>query len=293
MSQADRKKVGGVGGQMRGATPETNLLPWLDRDPSLTRLVERLRKGVEKQYFVTGSFDLEIHDDRIADCVFDGFNHDRKSDQVVVKLTTSTTEINFFRQVNRSRTAGQAVHHIVEWRAGGDVDFLGVGSCKALVLQRGACTMKEKFAQNRLYATDKNNCVFHVVKALEYVHTLRYIHGNLTLENVMMFSRGEIKLIDFANTVALNADMPLHCTPEYCPPEMAKCIVNGLRPLKASPSYDVWCLGVFILKLFSPNLQLQEFVNLSDEDVPQFAAEKHAAICSRSQPGHSIKPSGR
>ncbi|RHY28746.1 hypothetical protein DYB32_005740 [Aphanomyces invadans] len=211
-------------------------------------------------------------------------------DQVVVKLTTSTTEINFFRQVNRSRTAGQAVHHIVEWRAGGDVDFLGVGSCKALVLQRGACTMKEKFAQNRLYATDKNNCVFHVVKALEYVHTLRYIHGNLTLENVMMFSRGEIKLIDFANTVALNADMPLHCTPEYCPPEMAKCIVNGLRPLKASPSYDVWCLGVFILKLFSPNLQLQEFVNLSDEDVvckiaaPGFSFHASVRACSLSSP---------
>ncbi|KAF0713397.1 Aste57867_4363 [Aphanomyces stellatus] len=63
--------------------------------------------------------------------------------------------------------------------------------------------------------------------------------------------------------------MTNHCTHEYCPPEMARRLVAGnddVTPLVATDKFDVWCLGVLVLKLFVESSDyLVEFHGL-DED---------------------------
>ncbi|KAF0719072.1 Aste57867_1302 [Aphanomyces stellatus] len=107
-----------------------------------------------------------------------------------------------------------------------------------------------------------------VLDAIRVVHELGYIHGDIKLENVVYFGDETCyKLIDFDNSARLGDLWTKHCTEEYCPPEMAKFMLGHTDNLITSPSFDVWCAAVLVLKLFVYQGHLREFMTIDNEDI--------------------------
>ena len=141
-------------------------------------------------------------------------------------------------------------------------------TCHAIVMEKGNDNLSKCLPQltniwNRL------DVIEQIAKALDAIHDLGYIHGDLKLENVVDFAKKnwKVKLIDLDHMAKINMPMIPHCTFDYCPPEMAQYILNTTTKLDASTKHDVWCLGVLILKLCSGSNSLPDFVNLSDEQI--------------------------
>ncbi|KAF0719024.1 hypothetical protein As57867_001325, partial [Aphanomyces stellatus] len=132
---------------------------------------------------------------------------------------------------------------------------------------------------------DGCNLVEEVVRAIRGYHN--HIHGDVKLSNVMSFvaaSGGatQYKLIDFDNATRVGQPMSKHCTPEYCPPEMAQYILgHTTEPIVAATSFDVWCIAVLILKLYSEGVSLVEFADMNHEEI----------LAEIANPGFSFRPS--
>ena len=103
-----------------------------------------------------------------------------------------------------------------------------------------------------------------VIYALDHIHSAGIIYRNLKPENILLDSKGQIRLIDFVFSKKLNditstydinhstlEDLCMHqktftlCgTPEYFSPEM----IYGSGHDRAS---DIWSLGVLFYELFT------------------------------------------
>ena len=87
--------------------------------------------------------------------------------------------------------------------------------------------------------------IFKLIKTIMYLHNQRVAHGDIKLENVMIDSEGNLKLIDFGfSAIHHKKANKMYCgTVHYMSPELlAK---NPYWPFKA----DVWALGVLIYRL--------------------------------------------
>lgn len=85
-----------------------------------------------------------------------------------------------------------------------------------------------------------------VLSAVEHLHSLKIVHRDIKLENLLFDPRGRIKLIDF-NLSSFYTEKNLltrYCgSLPYCPPEMV------LRAPYMGPEVDVWSLGVLLYLL--------------------------------------------
>ncbi|ETV95890.1 serine/threonine protein kinase [Aphanomyces invadans] len=271
--------------------PENSLRQFYGRDLALDALVANLRQRDDPVMFREYTLDLTKP---IADSVFEVAKPKRRS--FVAKLTSRQAEMSLFHHMNNPDIPG-VPDYIVEWETFGDVAFEGLGACHVVVMKKSTSVkalFAGKQAQDLFWA--KVQCVQSVASALKFLHSQGYIHGNFTLDHVV-FDNYRAKLLGFGNATQINREMELYCTPEYCPPEMATRLVDGddyLQPLIASDTYDVWGMGVGILKLFSPLMQLKEFMNLTNEEIlmaiahPSFNLEASIAACglNTSQKNH-------
>ena len=86
--------------------------------------------------------------------------------------------------------------------------------------------------------------ILQLVKALQYLHSLKIIHRDLKLANLFLSEKMELKLGDFGLATTLNFDgerkRSLCGTPNYIAPE----ILDG----KTGHSYevDIWSIGIII-----------------------------------------------
>ncbi|KAF0695219.1 Aste57867_13949 [Aphanomyces stellatus] len=179
--------------------------------------------------------------------IFAAKNKRRHGDNLVVKLSLGRHEIDFFN-------VQHAIKGIVKYIDGAEVQ-LDSFRCHALILERGSCSGLRRRPLLRTNLLLRYNFVEEVVRAVQGCHNLNHIHGDVKLNNVMVFVAAfggvtQYKLIDFDNATRVGQPMTKHCTPEYCPPEMTKYILgHTTEPVVADTSFDVWCTAVLILKL--------------------------------------------
>jgi hypothetical protein len=167
--------------------------------------------------------------------------------------------------------------------------------CSVLILEMGRVNLLN-IAHGEMDQTHQEAVVFElerVALALEFIHSQGFVHGDIKPENFVLFGRSSLdsfnpdlesyeditaipddhlKMIDFEHTTKVGQPMPLEYTAEYCPPEMAQQVlkyiqnpsINTETPLIASLSYDVWSLGVLILKMYARCKILDEFAGIED-----------------------------
>ncbi|TPP61018.1 Calcium/calmodulin-dependent protein kinase (CaM kinase) II [Fasciola gigantica] len=95
------------------------------------------------------------------------------------------------------------------------------------------------------------DCIYHVLKAMAYIHDQNVIHRDLKPENLLLTSRktnSDIKIADFGLAIRVADDLPhwngLAGTYPYMAPEMIK----GMAYTKA---VDIWSIGVILYLLLS------------------------------------------
>eukprot|EP01111_Echinosteliopsis_oligospora_P004295 TRINITY_DN1686_c1_g1_i4.p1 TRINITY_DN1686_c1_g1~~TRINITY_DN1686_c1_g1_i4.p1 ORF type:complete len:767 (+),score=235.94 TRINITY_DN1686_c1_g1_i4:238-2538(+) len=85
-----------------------------------------------------------------------------------------------------------------------------------------------------------------VLKALEYLHNLNFVHRDLKSANIMLTVEGRIKLIDFGLCVDQSQRKLCHMagSPFWMPPEMILGLEHG------SPA-DIWSFAICLLELIN------------------------------------------
>eukprot|EP01129_Flabellula_baltica_P001737 TRINITY_DN11663_c0_g1_i2.p1 TRINITY_DN11663_c0_g1~~TRINITY_DN11663_c0_g1_i2.p1 ORF type:complete len:664 (-),score=119.10 TRINITY_DN11663_c0_g1_i2:29-2020(-) len=89
--------------------------------------------------------------------------------------------------------------------------------------------------------------IAEIIVALEYIHSLDIIYGDLKPENVLIHKTGHVKLADFGSAKFVNEVKEgdrLEGTAEYLSPEL----ILGKTASKAS---DIWALGCMIFEIIA------------------------------------------
>lgn len=109
--------------------------------------------------------------------------------------------------------------------------------------------------QNELSPTHMLSLALQVAKALEHVHRMGIVHGDVKLENVLLdVSRTHAKLCDFglAGLRGERREAPSYGTIHYMAPELA--VLTRGKTFAMTPSFDMWSLGVVVLAMLSSKL---------------------------------------
>ncbi|KAF0691011.1 Aste57867_17688 [Aphanomyces stellatus] len=235
----------------------------LDPTASLDDLCRYIHSSLTTTtWHIMGHFYLDSSDDGPQLAVFPASHKKQTGKSFVVKLTQCDDELAFADAVDAFQ--GDKSAFLVDWIDWGPVTLAGV-DCFALVMERGQGNCHDQLREIQSDAFLRLRCVDHVTRAVGYLHTNEYVHGDLKLENVVQF--GSYKLIDFDNATRMGHTMARRCTKSYCPPELALHLRAGGPPVQASATFDLWCLGVLVLKLFVKNGVLVEFDGLDGDAI--------------------------
>lgn len=86
--------------------------------------------------------------------------------------------------------------------------------------------------------------LFHqIVSGVDYCHRMKIIHRDLKLENILLDSKGNVKIADFglSNSIKFGQKMDTNCgTPSYTCPEQIE------KKEYAGAAADMWSLGVIL-----------------------------------------------
>jgi serine/threonine protein kinase len=88
--------------------------------------------------------------------------------------------------------------------------------------------------------------IMECLKGLSYIHTNHRMHRDIKSDNIMLGSKGEVKLADFGNATQLTAKNNRRAT--YCgtPYWMAPEVINHEE---YGPGVDVWSLGIMLMEM--------------------------------------------
>ena len=92
-----------------------------------------------------------------------------------------------------------------------------------------------------------------VLSAVEFMHAREIAHCDLKLENLLISSYGDIKVIDFGSALKVSGATVedfgyIATTPEYLPPEIICACVNSDYDIRA---IDEWSVGVVLFILLT------------------------------------------
>lgn len=97
------------------------------------------------------------------------------------------------------------------------------------------------------FSEDFGRSIFRqIVSAVEYIHNLGYIHGDIKHENILLFDDGYVKLIDFGFATPWDPTRMMKFSkgsPNYASPETFLAL-----PIYG-PEADIWSLGVVLYSL--------------------------------------------
>jgi serine/threonine protein kinase len=176
---------------------------------------------------------------------------DEKTDKrVAIKLTASHQEaINELRILKNLRSP-----FIVSLE---DSYILPQLSSPLIVMEQLDKSLNDFVRSKQLEVQAIKLILSHIISGVEYLHAANLVHCDLKPANIMLSSADiQWKIIDFGNSKTALADDVNGLTPMYCPPEVARAVLDN-RPIKAHPSIDLWQIGVVIYYMFTRNLPFE------------------------------------
>ncbi|KAG6386856.1 hypothetical protein SASPL_152033 [Salvia splendens] len=102
-------------------------------------------------------------------------------------------------------------------------------------------------ADRRLPESEVRRCTKALLKGLDYIHKLGFVHCDIKLQNILLCGDGgEVKIADFglAKRQGEYSGFELRGTPLYMSPEM---VAGGDQ----GPAADIWAVGCVIVELLS------------------------------------------
>lgn len=122
---------------------------------------------------------------------------------------------------------------------------------------------KGPITNNLPYAVENFYAIFeHLVKGLEFMHSLFMIHRDIKLDNILLNSNGDIKYADFGLSCStFLIDMTGHIqfcdegvrgTPQYMDPQIT-ILEENLRMKTLNAKSDIFSLGVVFYKIITNN----------------------------------------
>jgi serine/threonine protein kinase len=100
--------------------------------------------------------------------------------------------------------------------------------------------------KKRLSEEESKKIFFHIVQAIDYLHSLGVAHRDIKLENVLFTDQRDIKLIDFGFSTVCQPGkrLKVFCgTPSYMAPEIVNRLEYDGIPV------DMWSLGILLYAL--------------------------------------------
>lgn len=185
--------------------------------------------------------------------------------------------------VMQSHTCKQFISQMVATEMEKMLDGL---KCAVMVVEQGGATTFRHIVRGQIDRTNQFEVVqqlYFVIKALECLHERQFIHGALHMDALATHTSESPRLkfkdlehaTRFGDTIQGYTPKDLSML-EYIPPEMTKHLLcssnqtqrssnidtmeaDAFQVLRASPSFDVWCLGIVIIKLYANRKTLDEF----------------------------------
>jgi serine/threonine protein kinase len=98
-----------------------------------------------------------------------------------------------------------------------------------------------------------------ILDALNYMHSLNIIHMDIKGDNILLSNKGEIKLIDFGESVQINKDdkfiLPYAGSVLFIAPELTNQTTSKIYiEFEHLGKNDIWSLGVVLIEMFVGNL---------------------------------------
>eukprot|EP01116_Phalansterium_solitarium_P022025 TRINITY_DN711_c0_g1_i1.p1 TRINITY_DN711_c0_g1~~TRINITY_DN711_c0_g1_i1.p1 ORF type:complete len:1438 (-),score=527.60 TRINITY_DN711_c0_g1_i1:225-4538(-) len=177
--------------------------------------------------------------------------HDRTNQVVALKIVTLeedenlddlAIEIDILRRTNHSNVVG----FFGGWIKGREI-FIAMELCEGGSL----LTIYEDFPKHVQPCTEAQIAfiVREMFKALAYLHSLNVIHRDLKMGNLLVTSRGQVKLADFGVSAQLTNQRPhrntLIGTPYWMAPEVIR--MDRLQPYDTRA--DIWSAAITAIEL--------------------------------------------
>ncbi|TMW67406.1 hypothetical protein Poli38472_011026 [Pythium oligandrum] len=160
--------------------------------------------------------------------------------------------------------------------------------CAVIVVEMGSSTTFRHIVRGQVDRSQQFPMVqllYRAVKAIECLHDRQFIHGGLHLDALVVHPGDDclkLRSLEYATRFGDTIQGYNSAMLEYLPPEMDRHLIYSeqmTRPssesvanvdddeyqvLRASPTFDVWCVGIFILKMYANCKCLDEFNGCED-----------------------------
>jgi len=104
-----------------------------------------------------------------------------------------------------------------------------------------------KIKNIKLNMTSNKNIYFDILNALEYIHNLGYVHGDIKLSNIL-FDNNKIKLIDFGFSCKIGTKRIAIGTFDYLSPELMSNYISD-DEIVVQTTMDIWALGIVFYEI--------------------------------------------
>lgn len=89
------------------------------------------------------------------------------------------------------------------------------------------------------------NIMLQILKGIDFLHELGYVHGDLKSDNILLTENLIAKICDFGLSQKIGNDLRKFVgTPLYAAPEILSMSIKDAKPIKATPSMDYFSLGI-------------------------------------------------
>lgn len=103
-----------------------------------------------------------------------------------------------------------------------------------------------KKSSKRLSDLEAQYIFKQILHGVKYLHDKNVCHRDLKMTNILINSKGQVKIIDFGFAIEADQKLRMYCgTPSYMPPEMVNKRAYYGIPL------DIWSLAVVLYKLLT------------------------------------------
>ena len=126
---------------------------------------------------------------------------------------------------------------------------------------------------------------YGVLKAIETLHNLNFVHRDISLSNIMFDDNYVPKLIDLGSGRDLGLEKDYELTslnyipqkPLYKPPEAFDTNFQYKDKLLAK-SHDIWELGILLYEIMDPFLTQQKAMNIQNQQFKALMNTKYLSL---------------